>query len=51
MLMSVSIGYYFYSELFGVSNIVPILGFCSDGYLIKDHVDLNTSRNFSDDYL
>lgn len=50
-LMSVSVGHYFYSELFGVSTVVPILGFCGDGHLIKDHVGLNTFRNLLGDYL
>lgn len=48
-LMSVSM-YYFYTELFDVSHVDPILGFCRDGYLIKDHVGLNTFRNLLDDY-
>ena len=50
-LMSLSVGHYFYSELFGVSTVVPILGFCGDGHLIKDHVGLNTFRNLLGDYL
>lgn len=51
MLMSVSVGHYIYSELFGISTVVPILGFCGDGYLIKDHVGLNTFGNLLSDYL
>lgn len=50
MFTSVSVGYYFYSELFAVSTEVPILGCCGDGHLIKDHVGLNTFRNLIDNY-
>lgn len=50
MLLSVSTGYQFYSELFGGSHVVPMLGFCRDGYLIKDHVGLNTFSDLLDDY-
>lgn len=50
MFTSVSVGHYFYPDLFGISIEVPILGCCGDGHLIKDHVGLNTFRNLLDDY-